>query len=110
MTILINWAVSALAIGVSAYLLPGVHVDGIVTALVLAIVLGVINAFIKPIFIVLTFPITVVTLGLFALIVNALFILVAAQIVPGFTVDGFWWALLYSIILSLVNSFLHSLR
>lgn len=109
MMILINWFLSALAIGVSAYLLPGVHVNSFVTAMVLAVVLGVINAFIKPIFAVLTFPITVLTLGLFALVLNAVFILVAAQIVPGFTVDSFWWAFIFSIVLSLVNSFLQML-
>lgn len=74
------------------------------TALVLAVVLGVLNAFIKPIFVVLTFPITVLTLGLFALVLNALFILVAAAIVPGFQVDGFWWALIFSIVLSFINA------
>ncbi|HSW89592.1 MAG TPA: phage holin family protein [Patescibacteria group bacterium] len=109
MKILINWLVSALAIVVTAYLLPGVHIATFVTALVLAVVLGVINAFIKPVLLLLTLPITIVTLGLFALVLNALFILLAAAIVPGFTVDGFLWALIFGIVLSLVNGFLHKI-
>src|SRR5258708_2335181 len=107
MNILINWLVSTLAIIVSAYLLPGVHVESFVTALALAVVLGVINAFIKPIFLVLTLPINILTLGLFTFVLNALFILVAAKIVPGFKVDGFWWAFIFGIVLSLVNAVLH---
>lgn len=109
MTIIFNWILSAVAIVVSSYLLPGVHVDSFLTALVLAVVLGVLNAFIKPIFVVLTLPLTLLTLGLFALVLNALFILVAAQIVPGFGVDGFWWAFFFSIVLSLVNAFFNML-
>lgn len=110
MTIIINWIFSAVAIVIAAYLLPGVHVSNFITALVLAVVLGVLNAFIKPIFILLTLPITIMTLGLFALVVNAIFILLAAAIVPGFGVDGFWWALIFGIVLSLINAFFHLLE
>ncbi len=109
MNILLNWLLSALAIVVAAYILPGVHVETFVTALVLAVVLGVINAFLKPILFFLTLPITILTLGLFGLVINALLILLTEAIVPGFRVDGFWWALLFSIVLSFVNAFLHSL-
>lgn len=109
MKILINWLVSTFAIAITAYVLPGVHVASFSTALVLAVVLGIINVIIKPILLLLTLPITLITLGLFTLVVNALLILLAASLVPGFTVDGFWWALLFSIVLSLVNGFLHSL-
>lgn len=109
MSILINWVVSALAILVTAYVLPGVQVSSFTSALVAAVVLGVVNAFIKPILIVLTLPITILTLGLFTLVLNALLILLTAKLVPGFGVDGFLWAFLFSIILSLVNSFLHKL-
>jgi putative membrane protein len=109
MIIIFNWILSAVAIVIASYLLPGVHVDGFLTALVLAVVLGVLNAFIKPIFVVLTLPLTIVTLGLFALVLNALFILVAAQIVPGFGVDSFWWAFFFGIVLSLVNAFFNML-
>jgi|SRR3989344_1590386 len=110
MTILFNWIISALAVIAAAYLLPGVHVANFTTALVVALVLGIINAVVKPILLILTFPITLLTLGLFTFVINAVVILLASSIVSGFTVDGFWWALLYSIVLSLVNSFLHSLK
>lgn len=109
MSILVNWLISALAILVSSYLLAGVHISGFTTSLVVAVVLGLVNAFIKPILIILTLPINILTLGLFTLVINALVILITSAIVPGFKVDGFWWALGFSIILSLVNSFLHSL-
>jgi putative membrane protein len=109
MNIIINWVVGALAILVTAYVLPGVHVDNLTTAFIAAVVLGVINAFIKPILIVLTLPINILTLGLFTLVINALLILLTAKLVPGFKVDGFLWAVLFSIVLFLVNSFLHKL-
>jgi len=107
--LLFNWIISATAIVIAAYLLPGVHVASFGVALVLAVVLGILNVFIKPVFLVLTFPITVLTLGLFALVLNALFIVIATAIVPGFSVDSFWWAFFFSIILSLVNSFFNVL-
>lgn len=111
MSILINWILSAAAIGVTAYLLPGVHIEGgLVTLLVLSVVLGLINAFLKPILKLLALPITILTLGFFSLVINALLILLASQIVRGFVVDGFWWALLFSIVLSLVNGFLSMLK
>ena len=105
MKIFIHWLISALAIIITAYLLPGVHVDGFVTALVLAVVLGIINAFLRPILVVLTFPLTVVTFGLFLFVLNTLLIMLAAAIVPGFSVVSFWWALLFGIVLALVHSF-----
>lgn len=111
MMIIVNWILSAIAIGISAYLLPGVHIQGgVVTPLVLAVVLGLINAILKPILHLLALPITILTLGLFSLVINALLVLLAAQIVPGFSVDGFWWALLFSVVLSLVNSFFSGLK
>jgi putative membrane protein len=107
--IFIHWIVAALAIGVAAYLLPGVTVT-VMGALVLAVVLGIINTFIKPVILLLTLPLTILTLGLFSLVVNALFILLASVIVPGFHVDGFWWALLFALVLSLVNAFFHAIE
>ncbi len=109
MGILINWLVSAFAILVTAYILPGVHVQSFTAALVAAVVLGVINAFIKPVLIILTLPINILTLGLFTFVINALVIILTANLVPGFKVDGFWWALLFSIVLSLINSVIHKL-
>ena len=110
MSILINWVINALAILAAAYLLPGVHVTSFVSALVAAVVLGVINAFIKPVLLILTLPINILTLGLFTFVINAVVILLAANLVPGFTVDGFWWALIFSIVLSVINSFLSRVR
>ena len=100
---------STLAIIIVAYFLPGVHVDTILTAIVLAVVLAFMNSVVKPILILFTLPITIFTLGLFLLVINAIIILLATKVVHGFHVDGFGWALLFSIILSLVNSILGSL-
>ena len=106
---MIEFLVYALAIGICAYLLPGVHVDGPVAALITALVLGIINAVLKPILHLLALPLTILTLGLFSLVINALLILLAAQIVPGFDVDGFWWALIFSVVLSLISGALLSM-
>jgi len=94
----------ALAILISAYILPGVHVVHYGYALLVALVLTLANAIVKPILIVLTIPITFLTLGLFLLVINALIIQLVDFLVPGFEVDGFWWALAFSLILSVVNS------
>ena len=110
MKILINWLISALAVFCAAYLLPGVHVPDFQTAFVVALVLGIMNAIIKPVLILLTLPITLLTLGLFTLVINAVMILLAARLVPGFQVDSFLWALIFSIVLSLINSFLNRLQ
>lgn len=111
MNILINWILSAASLGVAAYLLPGVHIQGgVVTLLVLAVVVGLINAILKPILHLLALPITILTLGLFSLVINGLLILLASRLVPGFVVDGFWWALLFSLVLSLVNGFFSMLK
>ena len=103
MKIIIHWIVSALAILITAYLLPGVHVSGIFAALVLAVVLGAINAVLRPLLIILTLPLTIVTLGLFVFAINGALILLASYIVPGFVVAGFWWAVLFGIVLAVVS-------
>ena len=108
MKIFIHWLVAAIAILISAYVLPGVTVDGFVAALVLAVVLGLINAFLRPILVILTLPISVMTLGLFVFVINALMVMLAASIVPGFAVASFWWALAFGIVLALVSAVLHS--
>jgi len=104
----IHWIISAIAIIVAAYLIPGVHVT-ILSAFVLAVVLGIINIFIRPVLLIITLPLNVITLGLFTFVINALLIMLAALIVPGFTVDGFWWALLFAVVLSLVNAVFHAM-
>ena len=100
---------TSLAIVITAYLLPGVDVESALSAIGLALVLAILNAFIKPLLVLLTLPITVVTLGLFLIVINACLILLAAKIVPGFSVNGFWWAVLFSIILSIVVSVLETI-
>jgi putative membrane protein len=102
----IHWLVLAIAILIAAYLVPGVHVT-LIGALVLAIVLGLVNIFVKPVIALLTLPINIVTLGISWLIINALIIMVLGLIVPGFGVSGFWAAFFFSIILSLINALFH---
>jgi putative membrane protein len=108
MNFLIRIIITALVAFGLSYLLNGVHIDTFITALILALVLAVLNALVKPILIILTLPITILTLGLFLLVINALIIMLGARFVDGFKVDGFWWALLFSILLSVVSSILYS--
>ncbi|MFA6375883.1 MAG: phage holin family protein [Candidatus Paceibacterota bacterium] len=102
MNILINWLIMAIAVIVSAYILPGVTLSGFGAALLVALVLGLLNVFIKPLLLILTLPINILTLGLFTLVINAAIILMASAIVPGFKVAGFWYAMLFSIVLSII--------
>lgn len=103
MRVLINLVISALAVVLGAFLLPGIKVDGFFTAIIVAIVLAIINVFIKPILKILTIPITIITLGLFLLVINAAMVKLAGILIPGFVVEGFWSALFMSFILSLIN-------
>ncbi len=103
MRFLFQWLVSGLGIVITAYLLPGVEVEGLFAALVTALILGLINAFIRPVLILFTLPLTILTLGLFTLVINALLVLLAAAVVPGFAVQGFWWALLFGLVLAVIN-------
>ena len=103
MEFVIQLVLSALAVIIAAYIIPGIHVKNFVNALIVAIVLSLLNVFVEPIMVWLTIPITIVTFGLFLLVINALIIMLAGAIVPGFKVDGFWWALIFSILLSIVT-------
>jgi putative membrane protein len=109
MGILINLILSGIAVFIAAYILPGVDVENFVTAVIVAVVLGIINAFLKPILLLLTLPINILTLGLFTCVINALLILLTEMIVPGFGVDGFVSALILSFILAIINFILHNL-
>jgi putative membrane protein len=100
--------ISALSIALLGWLLPGVHLNGSWEAVLAALVLAVVNALIRPILIVLTLPITVVTLGLFLFVINALMVMLVDNWLDGFSVDGFWWALLFSFLLALLNSILQN--
>ena len=101
-----HWFVAALAIGIAAYLVPGVSVT-LPGALIAAVVLGALNLFIRPILLVLTLPVTILTLGLFSFVINALLVMLASKLVPGFFVPGFWSALLFALVLALVNWVFH---
>ncbi len=100
---------TSVAILIAGYFLPGIHVDSFWTALVVALVLSFLNVFLKPLMVLLTIPFTVITFGLFLLVINAVIILIASSWVNGFKVDGFWWAMIFSIILSFISSLLESL-
>jgi putative membrane protein len=103
MTLLVHWLIYAVAILITAYLLPGVRLSGFFAALVTALVLGLINTFIRPLLLFLTLPLNILTLGLLTFVINALLILLTSAIVSGFAVEGFWWALLFSLVLSVVS-------
>src|SRR6476620_11716307 len=105
-----NFLIKILVIaGVSfglAHVLKGIHIDTFWTAFVFAVVLAILNIFLKPVLILLTLPVTILTLGLFLFVVNALVVLLASRFVNGISISGFWWALLFSLILSVVTSIL----
>ncbi len=98
----------AVAFGLTSFL-PGIHIDSFWTAIILALVLAILNSIVKPILVILTFPITILTFGLFLFVINALIILIAGNFINGFKVDGFWWALLFSLLLSIISSILRPL-
>lgn len=108
MKLLSHWILSALAIGIAAYLLGDKVQVTVLGALIAAVVLGAFNIFIRPIIMVLTLPINLVTLGLFSLVINAALVMLASMIVPGFMVSGFWIALLFALILAVINWVFHS--
>jgi len=110
MNFLVNILISAIAVLISDFFIPGIRVEGIVEAIIFAVVLSFLNRIIKPILVVLTLPITILTLGFFYLIINVLMVYLAAWIVsPGFEVSGFLSALLFSILLSIVNTVLDAM-
>ena len=109
MNIILRFLLNGLAVLATAYLLPGVDVADYQTALWTALVLSIANIIIKPLLILFTIPITVMTLGLFLLVINAIIILLVENFVSGFTVDGFWWALAFSLIMSIFNSIIDDL-
>lgn len=96
------------AIIIASYVLPGIHIRDYTSALIAAAVLALLDSFVKPVLVFLTIPITLVTLGLFLLVINALIVLFGARIVDGFEVDGFWWALGFSLIVSIIVTLLEA--
>ncbi len=106
--ILINWLVTTIAILVAAYIIPGIRIDSLGAALVGAAILGILNAVLRPILVILTFPITLITLGLFLFVLNALIFLLAGSLLDGFNVRSFWSALLGSLVVSIVSFLAYS--
>ena len=109
MKILITWLASALAIVLSAWIVPKAYIGGLGTALLAAFILGAVNAVIRPILIIFTLPLNILTLGLFTFVINALMVSLTAFILPGFVVNGFWTALLFSLILTLISQIINEL-
>ena len=114
MNILIKLVITTLAVLITDLLLPGVSLgdmsesNGLLTAVLTAAVLGLLNAVLKPLLVLFTLPVTVMTLGLFLLVINAVIVLIADRIVPGFHVESFWWALGFSLVLSFIQGVLQA--
>jgi len=109
MTLLLVWILNAVALLAVAYLLPGITVASFGSAMWAALILGLVNMLIKPVLILLTLPITIVTLGLFLFVVNALLFWFVGSMLTGFKVNGFWWAVIGAIVYSLISGFLTNL-
>lgn len=109
MTLILVWLLNAVALLIVAYLLPGISVVGFGSALIAALVLGLLNMLVKPVLVLLTLPITIVTLGLFLLVLNALLFWLAGSILRGFQVNGFWWAVAGAILYSIISGLLSRL-
>lgn len=106
MKFILRLLLSALAVILLANILPGVEVSAFGSAVLVALVLSLLNLIVKPLLVILTLPVTILTLGLFLLVINAMIILLASSLVSGFSVDGFWQALLFSLLLSVLESVL----
>jgi len=109
MELLLVWILNAVALLIVAYVLPGITVASFGSALVAALLLGLLNTLVKPVLILLTLPITIVTLGLFLLVLNALVFWFVGSVLKGFQVNGFWWALLGAFVYSVVSGLLSRL-
>jgi putative membrane protein len=108
MGILIRWLILTAAIIVASYLLEGIHISGFFSAFFAAAILGILNALFRPVLLILTLPINILTLGLFTFIINALMLKMASGVIPGFEVHGFWTAVFGSLIISVVSWLLNS--
>lgn len=102
-----NLLISALAVYLTAWLLPGIVVKSFWSAMGISLVIGLLNVLVRPLLTLLTIPVTIVTLGLFLFVIDALIIMLAAKLLDGFIVNGFWWALIFSIIVTSVTNFLY---
>src|SRR5688500_13899885 len=109
MDMIVRIVISALAVIISSYIIPGVSVLGFMDAVLAAIVLGIVNLVIRPLILLFTLPLNILTLGLFTLVVNAFMVLIVAKIVPGFNVSGLLSAFLFSLVLSIVSTLIFKL-
>ena len=109
MHILIQWLVNAVAVYATAHILEGIHIKSFGAAVIVALVLGLINAIVRPVLLFLSIPFIIVTLGLFLLVINALLLQLSAALVSGFSIDGFWWAVAGSVVISAISWMLSSL-
>ena len=109
MRFLARLLLNGIAIIIAAWLLPGLHIDGTLPALLAGVILGFVNAIVRPVLFFLTLPLTLITLGLFIFVLNAICFGLTAWLVPGFSVDGLWWAILGALIVSIVSWILNGL-
>lgn len=110
MNLLVQLIISTLAVIITSFILPGVVIDSGLTGIFVAAVLSLFNTLVRPVLVLLTIPITFLTLGLFLLIINAGIIMLVSYIVPGFSVDGFWTAFFFSIILTIITGIFNSIN
>ena len=108
-TFLVHWMTTAIALATCVYVVPGVHVRSAAALIVAALVLGFLNAIVRPILVVLTFPITVLTLGLFYFVVNGAVFTLTSILVPGFVVESLWWGMIGALVVSLISWFIGAL-
>lgn len=106
MKLLASLLINALAVGITAQLLPGVSIADWQTLLVVTVVLGILNTLVRPLIHLISLPVTILTLGLFSVVINALMVWMASSLVSGFVVESFLWAVIFSIILSIISTFL----
>lgn len=110
MTMLIKWVLFALLIMFIAWIIPGITITGFLSALFVVVVLSLVNIFIRPLILLISLPLNVITLGLFSLIINALLFLLVAKFSPGFQVDGFWSGLFGALILSVMSPLIDKVK
>ena len=110
MGMILNLLLSTLAVMMASYLLPGVQVASFFQAVLVAVVLGIVNTVIKPLLTILTLPLALLTLGLFSLVINGLMVMLVDNVLPGFSVEGFFNAIIFSLVLSLLSTFFSLLK
>ncbi len=109
MRILVQWLINATAVYATAHMLEGIHIKSYGAAILVALVLGLVNAIVRPVMVLLSIPFIIVTLGLFLFVINALLLQLSASIVGGFSIDGFWWAVAGSVVISAISWLLGAL-